>query len=190
MSEVGGTSESPGPRPNILELQLRYALEHFKFHAGQRTTMFHFFLIASGIFANAIAVLFGNKLYFAAGIVALVGAFISLGFMCLDKRNAHLVKYGEHVLKFLEERELFKGERYEGVTLGFMLREDREVNSPTETRQKLLKHSVWMPLIQFVALIVFVAAAAVFFTYSGCLFEKATISSAVHEVDRSQPKAQ
>lgn len=183
---------APETSSNVLTLQLQYAMEHFKFHAKQRTTMFHFFLIASGILANAIAVLISENLFVPAGIVALVGAFISLGFMCLDMRNAHLVKYGEHVLKYLEERELFKGEKYEGVTLGFVLREDRERETPKELKQKNLKHSLWLPRIQRVALVVFLAVAAVMFLApSGWLSDKMSVSSAVQkDSTESQPGTQ
>ena len=112
---------------------------------------------------NAIVLLIKETMFVPAGALAIVGATISIGFVCLDYRNRHLVKYSEHVLKFLEETKLFKGEKYEGVTLGFILREDREHETSAEKSQKWLKHSFWIPSIERLALVVFLMIAGVAF---------------------------
>ena len=160
---MNGSCDSGEGDSYVLKLQFQFALEHFMFHARQRTTMFHFFLISFGVLTNAIVLLIKETLFVPAGIIAIVGAIISLGFVCLDCRNKHLVKYSEHVLKFLEEKKLFKGETYEGVTLGFILREDLERETKQEKSQKWLKHSFWIPLIQCLALVVFLGTAGVAF---------------------------
>lgn len=150
-------------KSEILQLQFQFALEHFKFHAQQRTTMFHFFLISLGLLLNAIVLLLKENLFVPAGCVALVGAVISLGFNFLDSRNGHLVKYGQDVLRFLEDKKLFKGAKYEGVTLGFMLREAKEGHTSIEKAQKWRKHGFWIPLIQRLAVLAFIAIAASMF---------------------------
>lgn len=77
----------------LVKLRLSYAWDIFAFHAAQRTTMFNFFLIAVGIVANgvALALRYGLPVYFAF-LLLLVGAFLSLAFWHLDKRNVQLLE--------------------------------------------------------------------------------------------------
>lgn len=145
----------------ILKIQFEYALEHFKHHAQQRTTVFNFFLIMFGVSTGGIATLIEKNMLYAAAGVSISAAIIALAFLFLDIRNKHLIGYGEHVLKHLEEHEIFKGKKYNNVTLGFMLREDREKHSRIERCQRFFRHSLWIPTIQGLALAAFLATAGV-----------------------------
>ena len=89
-------------RPN---LEFDYAWKWFEFHAKQRTTMFHYFLLITGILANAFVGLLevrqNNVWVWALGI-GLLGVFTSLTFFLLDVRNKQLVKIGQEALNQLE----------------------------------------------------------------------------------------
>lgn len=83
----------------LLKLRFEYAWRHFEYHAKQRITMFHFFLIITGIFANAYVLLLGKNFPEITVGIAIIGAFISGGFLALDWRNTQLVKMGEEILE-------------------------------------------------------------------------------------------
>ena len=70
--------------------------------------MFNFFLISTGILANAYVLSVRENFHEMAAGVAIVGALVSLVFAALDQRNRQLVHLGEEVLKDLERNNLFK----------------------------------------------------------------------------------
>jgi hypothetical protein len=86
-------------------LALYYAWDHFAYHAGQRQTVFNFFLLLIGGCVAAYGSMMGETgasyNYFRSflGVVLALG---SLVFWRLDQRNARLVKVSEEALKDLE----------------------------------------------------------------------------------------
>lgn len=71
-------------------------------HARQRVTMFNFFLLSTGVLANAYGILFREDLFWQAAVVAAIGAFAGLVSVLLDVRNSQLVHMGEAALKRVE----------------------------------------------------------------------------------------
>ena len=95
----------------LLRLKFDYAWRWFSLHAKQRVTMFNYFLVASGILANAYGLLLGEKLYWPALAVAIIGLLACLVSIGLDTRNDRLVKLGEDVLRVIEKDHLFQSEQ-------------------------------------------------------------------------------
>ena len=89
--------------------RLRLAWEHFKFHAEQRTRMFHFFLIAAGLLVSAFSVMTKeNGIYQEYAFIPLcIGGLLSTFFLCLDVRNAQLLEQSESLLRKIEEDYLY-----------------------------------------------------------------------------------
>lgn len=155
----------------LAERRFEYAWRYFEFHAGQRMTVFNFFILFSGILANAYGLLFRAGEHFAAGAVAFTAAVISLFFLFLEHRNEELVHLAEDNLRKLENDFLFRGfeaeiawprrrrwlfwwEPSSKVTrqLGILLRQDADGPSP-------YSHGIWIPVIQFLIAAAFLAAA-------------------------------
>ena len=86
-------------------LALYYAWDHFAYHAGQRQTVFNFFLLVIGGCVAAYGATMGESgavyTYFRC-FLGVVLALASLVFWRLDQRNAQLVKISEEALKDLE----------------------------------------------------------------------------------------
>lgn len=90
------------------ELRLKYACDYFGFHARQRTTMFNFFIVTVGLIINGAAtgIRYEAPKLFMVGLFA-VGAFLSLAFRFLDKRNVQLLETAEDVMRAIEEKKLY-----------------------------------------------------------------------------------
>jgi len=91
------------------QIRFNYAWNWFDFHARQRTTMFNFFVVATGIFFAAYASLVkvridhsGSLPCAATTILLFLGASVSLLFFLLDFRNAALVDLAEELLERME----------------------------------------------------------------------------------------
>ena len=94
------------PKPDVRLCKSQY-FEHswkwFEYHAAQRTTMFNFFLIATGILATAFVTAYDKnfpELLYGVGVLGMV---IALAFFWLDWRNSELVKLSEKSLRKLEK---------------------------------------------------------------------------------------
>ena len=98
----------------LLRLKLDYAWRWFALHTKQRVTMFNYFLVASGILANAYGLLLREELWEAAIVVASIGCMVGVVSWGLDLRNRQLVKLGEEVLTAIEENHLFPVESPSG----------------------------------------------------------------------------
>lgn len=74
---------------NDFEYQFRLAWEHFKFHAEQRTRVFHFFLITVALLLNAFSwMLRADAAYQGwAFLLLCIGGILSTIFLGLDVRN-------------------------------------------------------------------------------------------------------
>ena len=84
-------------------IRFEYAWRYFALHSQQRVTMFHFFLLASGVMANAYGLLVGKEPYWQAGGVALIGLLVCAVSFMLDMRNHQLVRLGEKALRRVEQ---------------------------------------------------------------------------------------
>src|SRR5262245_47901337 len=86
-------------------LALYYAWDHFAYHAGQRQTVFNYFVLLLGGCVAAWSATIGQSgaeyNYFRI-FLGVVLALASLVFCRLDQRNARLVKISEEALKDLE----------------------------------------------------------------------------------------
>lgn len=132
------------------QARLDYAWEWFKYHAGQRVSMFNYFLIITGIFANAYAGLLkdGSRDLIVHGgrALGIIGALTAIGFVMLDVRNKSLVDRGSSVLEEIEKGALFGGEtpRLAGGSVPGLIR----------------SHTFWIRGIEIVVAIVFLLLAA------------------------------
>jgi hypothetical protein len=144
-------SDAPG---DLGQARLTYAWEWFKYHAGQRVSMFNYFLIITGIFANAYVAMLkdGSKQMLTLGGMALgvVGALTAIGFVVLDYRNGSLVERGESVLKSLEVDAIFRDPSHPLPRLI----EATEAKPPV-----MLRHTGWIRTIESVIAVGFLALA-------------------------------
>ena len=142
----------------LLSLKLDYAWRWFALHARQRVTMFNFFLIASGVVANAYGLLLREKEWSAAMVVAAIGCVIGLASMVLDVRNRQLVKLGEEALTVIEVKYLFPAEIRPGfdnpLRSGILARESKNIGLDS-----LIKHKFIFRILESVVAAAFVAAA-------------------------------
>ena len=87
---------------DLAQTKFEYAWRYFAYHARQRVTMFHFFLLGSGVIGNAYALLLRGQLHLEAGVVAMLGLIVCFVFFCLEIRNHQLVNLGEDALMRVE----------------------------------------------------------------------------------------
>lgn len=121
----------PDPDANtVFSERLRLAWEHFKFHAEQRTRMFHFFLLAVTLLLNAFSLLIRSEVASHqeyAFVLLCIGGLLSTLFLSLDVRNAQLLEQSEDLLRKIEEDTLYKDWRDETdggeIKLGILSRE-------------------------------------------------------------------
>jgi hypothetical protein len=149
----------------LFESRLDYAWKYFDFHAKQRTTMFNFFLLFTGLVINGYIQLQKGKFFLLSIIVALAGASISIIFIFLDRRNEELVHIAEDVLESLEKDVMFP--EYRRVVnypnrrnifgkikacrkerpLGILLRQTKDKD---EVGPSAYAHGYWLPVIQYI----------------------------------------
>jgi hypothetical protein len=91
-------------------VRLTYVWDWWKFHAKQRTDMFNYFLIITGILANAYATSLKEHYIELAVGVAAVGAIAAIGFLLLDIRNRFQLRKADEILKAIEP-DLLTGKR-------------------------------------------------------------------------------
>lgn len=163
----------------IDERRFKLAWEHFRFHAEQRTRMFHFFLLTVALLLNAFSLLLraDNAVYHDyAFIVLSIGGIFSTVFFALDVRNTQLLEYSEALLRKIED-ELYSNEQWReevnggAIKLGLLSREavlKDYVKKNLKTRSNLfwrwffvdnLKHKLAIRLIVVFSIIGFWSAA-------------------------------
>ena len=99
-----------GTPPDLLAARLNYAWGWWQFHGKQRTDMFSYYLVITGILANAyVNVWKDSRLGFGTG-VAILGILASIGFLLLDIRNRQQLAAANTALEKIETHGL-------GVTL-------------------------------------------------------------------------
>lgn len=91
-----------------LDLKIDYGWRWFSYHAKQRVTMVSFFLLGSGVIANAYALLLEKDQLLPSVGVAVLGCITSFVFLGLEWRNRQLVRLGEDVLRTVERKSLFR----------------------------------------------------------------------------------
>ncbi|MGB8279029.1 MAG: hypothetical protein WCF20_14015 [Methylovirgula sp.] len=99
-----GTDPSSEDQLELRKLQFDYAWKWFAFHAEQRTKMFNFMLVATGIFATAVATAYVKSSSRLAFWLCIAGALVAAIFSLLDRRNRDLIWRGEEVLIELEKK--------------------------------------------------------------------------------------
>lgn len=152
----------------LFSTQLDYSWKWFDFHAKQRVSMFNYFLIASGILANAYVHIFSSDWYRLASAVAFIGFIIAIVFVILDCRNAKLVYLAEDVLRKLEMSffpEEFKGlsEKGKQTPRGILFRESNKQESIFVTI--FIKHKFCLKFIEIIIAICFGVGSVIAFWF-------------------------
>lgn len=80
-----------------------YAWNWFSYHAQQRLTAFHYFLIIVGFLIAGYITALEKNLYAMQAVLGLVGVLISIAFLALDVRNTQLVDDGRDALRKIEK---------------------------------------------------------------------------------------
>ena len=145
-----------------------YAWDWFKVHAKQRTDMFNYFLLTTGLLANAYVNLRKEGHWVAAGAVAITGLFTSFGFSLLDVRNKFLVDKAAYVLDETERELLFCTETMKDKGLS-QVRLDRTKPNKSDFINNLYRHgTVFRTLHIIVALmwLVFLGGVILFWLRS------------------------
>jgi len=93
------------PENERLREQRRWAWDYFELHAGQRMSLFNFFVLISALLTAGLASTFKKDcdLQLLAFILGLSLLVISLVFWRLDLRVGSFVKHAEETLKSLEK---------------------------------------------------------------------------------------
>jgi hypothetical protein len=204
MNEEWKKNDGATDRYSINENRLFYAWNWFSFHAGQRTTVFNFFLVAVGLILTAFAKFVEVKCLLLADATAILGFAISIIFLGLDFRNRTLTNMGEDVLRRLEAEFLFEGQSlkkdYSGESnddakAGFLNREGRDkenfcdifkrLKHPIDNLSSISKHRFLIPLTHSLFAFVFIVA----FLYSFSLyFIEGSKSSECTEISKERTK--
>jgi hypothetical protein len=93
-------------RMEILKLQFEYAWRAWHFNAGQRISVFQFFITLT----TGTTALFGvlvQQHWLAGTAAGLFGMLLSVVFLLLDRRNEELVRASEDLLHELEKQAIF-----------------------------------------------------------------------------------
>jgi len=159
----------------LAKCQHSYAWNLFDFHAKQRVSMFNYFLIITGIFANGIIVSWKTDIHWIPVGLGLLGTITSLGFILLDYRNKQLVEMAEDVLLKIETDWLYtkdfkvnrkeKPKDKEPIQGGFMLREyvheqERDnKNILKNLKEDTIKHKVVIRSIESLVLLGFLISS-------------------------------
>lgn len=135
----------------LFSKQFQFAWEHFRFHAEQRTRMFHFFLITAALLLNAFSFLNDKNPYDQyAFLVLCIGGLVSTMFLSLDVRNVQLLQMSEELLQQIEEQWLYPAtgpewyisEEDKKIKLGMLSRE-AILNSHLQTKFPKDYNSSW-----------------------------------------------
>lgn len=87
------------PSQDLNHASFEHAWKWFEYHANQRMTMIRFYLIVEGAVAAGIGFVWIHHEFFFSSLLSAFGVLASLCFLRLDRRVAHLVKFGEAALK-------------------------------------------------------------------------------------------
>lgn len=154
------------------KLRFELAWRQFDFHARQRTTMFHFFILLVPFLFGGCFFLFRDRQIFGicpAVAAAAAGAVLCIVFYLLDVRNKQLYRIGKGALKLLEQQFLFtpfrpldvSGGRYPGVVT-----QEGTMYDPNN----FIKHGTLMAIVYWLACAMFIVLAIYFLAVNlGCI---------------------
>lgn len=93
---------------------IEHAWRYFQLHAGQRITVFNYFIVFSGLILTGLAstIQASPRLSSVGIILGLLLSFLSFVFWKLDQRTSFLIKHAEDLIKTIEPAAatLFLGE--------------------------------------------------------------------------------
>jgi hypothetical protein len=144
------------PVDELLKLRQAYAWEWFKYHATQRVMMFNYFLVVTGIMANAYVASLKEGLREVTVTLAVLGTLASMAFLLLDVRNAQLVDRGRKVLGELEKDQIFGRQSVgsEGALAGLVALD------AAESRASIARHGTLLPFVEVLVIVAFLVGAA------------------------------
>lgn len=113
-----------------VNLSFDYAWKWFEYHASQRLALFRLSFVVAGILASGLAFSAENELSHVVYGLCAFGCVSSFIFLFFDFRNAAMVKWGEAILRGIEDNALFSNEDLaeDGTTdfHGILTREKKE----------------------------------------------------------------
>jgi hypothetical protein len=144
--------------------RLDIAWKWFDFHAKQRTTIFNFFLIITGIILNAYVLAIKECLNQIAIALSVFGILQAIVFFLFDIRNRQLTAHAENVIEMVERTHLFPDdyrspEINSGEQIGLLIAEKRIAMREGMRRNILkwfLKMKVGIYLMHFSVMLIFV----------------------------------
>lgn len=169
LEETKNTPEE-GNLSEVEKQRFDYAWDWFDYHAGQRMQLFNFFLIITGILANAYVGAYEKGSELMRFAISLIGALQAFGFLVFDVRSRELTRYAEDVLEKIEIDKLFPDgfsspSINSGQTLGLLRRESaskmREGHTRARKWKTLLKMKVWIRSIEIIVGLVFLTGLVV-----------------------------
>jgi len=148
-----------------VKLQFEYAWRWFDSHAKQRMTMFYYYLIMTGILANAWVASFDKGQSGVAIAISILGVVTSAAAICFDMRNRQMCTAAEDILETLETQSIYVGHCSDGTEAPTgPLSADRKLGMREGQkrfwRQTLLKHKFWIRLIEALLGVAFLLCAA------------------------------
>ena len=161
MSEDNKKTEELQP---IDQARLDIGWKWFDFHAKQRTTIFNFFLLITGIILNAYVLAIRECLYQIAIALSVFGILQAIVFFLFDIRNRQLTAHAENVIEMVERTHLFP-EDYRspkincGKQIGLLIVEKETGMREGERRsifQWFLKMKVGIHIMHFSVMLIFV----------------------------------
>jgi hypothetical protein len=140
-----------------------YAWKWFDFHGKQRMQLFNYFLIITGILANAYVTALDKKFFTVGAIVCFLGVLQSLAFIVFDIRSRALTERAEKALRAFEQnKQLFSGYEYNN--------ENIELCLPTiDNSHQITRMKYWIWAIEGAILILFVCGAFYAFKLSSTI---------------------
>ena len=98
---------------DMLKTRLDYAWGWWQFHGKQRTDMFNYYLIITGILANAYVSVWKDSPFGLGAGIAILGILASIGFVLLDIRNRQQLEAANTALEKIQNEGL-------GVALAYI----------------------------------------------------------------------
>ena len=140
-------------------LRLEYAWKWFSYHAQQRLTAFHYFLIIVALLTTGYVAALDKELESIQIIICILGVLISIAFWALDIRNEELVNDGRAALRKLEraiDLDIHRADYSRDGVKWSWFKADPPWGKDEETRT-LNKHGLWLRIIECAWAIVFLA---------------------------------
>lgn len=104
---MGSRKGLPVDNAQLVHERLEYAWKYFESASARRAAFLNFFLVLTGILANAYVLSIANGLWLGAVLVSLYGALASAAFIAFDNRYLTFVNRSLRVLEHLERGHYF-----------------------------------------------------------------------------------